>query len=135
MACLILLALGMLVASMSTQDIRISTKIVGDKKVLAVAEQGIHDIMLNFDPEAALSAPSSTVTRSDGSSYTIGTASRPRFGSSSVDLAGFQASGWTRSVYVIDVTGTNPEYNTRVTIGVGAGVFSGRQSSGGPTGY
>ena len=54
MACLILLALGMLVISLSTQDLRVSTKIVGDKRSSAAAEDGIHSLPQTFDPRALL---------------------------------------------------------------------------------
>jgi Tfp pilus assembly protein PilX len=133
MACLILLALGMLVASMSTQDIRISTKIVGDKKALAAAEEGVQNLMQTFDPDVALYASSSTTYRGvDGSSYTTGIPTRPSPSSGPWRRTIPGNDSWVRDVYIIDVTGTNPEYNTRVAIGVGAGFAHG--SSGGGIG-
>ena len=58
MACLILLALGMLVISLSTQDIRVSMKIVGDKRALAAADTGINSLSQTFDPQDPHQCPS-----------------------------------------------------------------------------
>ncbi len=125
MACLILLALGMLVIALSTQDIRTSTKIVGDKHSLAAAEEGIHSLSRTFDPQTPVTAPA-TVNRADGnSSYTINyPASRPATGPEMIPLAGYSIGGgqaWGQRRYNIDVTGQSTEYSTQVRIGVGVG--------------
>jgi len=137
MACLILLALGMLVISLSTQDIRVSTKIVGEKRALAAADTGIVNLLQTFDPQSTTCAQNPTcrndrtpVTRADGvSSYTIMyPATRPTRGPPTVPMLsggysialGAQAPSY-QSRYNIDVVGTNTKYNTRVTIGVGVG--------------
>ena len=126
MACLILLALGMLVIALSTQDIRISARVVGDKRSLVAAEEGIHNLSQNFNPLTALSASAVTTNRSDGaSSYTINyPASRPTSGPVMIPLTGFAIGGgqqWGQSRYNISVTGANTQYGTQVTIGVGLG--------------
>ena len=124
MACLVLLALGMLVISLSTQDIRISAKIVGDKRSLAAAEEGIHSLCQTFDPQNPVIAPV-TITRADGvSNYTINyPATFPTIGPwirlPGYDIGGGKVYGDKR--YNISVTGRSIEYNTRVTIGVGLG--------------
>jgi len=125
MACLVLLALGMLVISLSTQDIRISTKIVGDKRALVAAEEGIHRLSQAFDPQSPITLPV-TVARSDGkSSYTINyPASRPTTGPDAILLVGFQVAGgqaWGMKRYTIGVIGTNTEYSTQASVGVGFG--------------
>ena len=125
MACLILLALGMLVISLSTQDIKVSVKIVGDKRSLAAADAGINSLLQTFDPEHPVLVPTTT-NRPDGvSSFTINyPASRPTVGAMIVPLAGYSIGGgqrWGESRYNIDVVGRNTEYNTQVTIGVGVG--------------
>jgi Tfp pilus assembly protein PilX len=125
MACLILLALGMLVASLSTQDIRISTKIVGDKRALAVAEEGIHRLTQDFDPQNPLFSSPQTGTRADGSTYRINyPAVPPTTGPESIPYTGFQIAGgqsWGQKRYSLSVTGTNTEYSSTVTVGLGIG--------------
>jgi hypothetical protein len=125
MACLILLALGMLVISLSTQDIKVSTKIVGEKRALAAADTGINSLSQTFNPQTPILVPT-TVNRADGvSRYTINyPATRPTLGAIMIPLSGYSVSGrqqWGQSRYNIDVVGENTEYNTRVTIGVGVG--------------
>jgi hypothetical protein len=125
MACLILLALGMLVISLSTQDIRVSMKIVGEKRALAVADTGINSLSQTFNPQNPVLVPA-TVNRADGvSSYTVNyPATRPTVGPIMLPLSGYSIGGgqsWGQSRYNVDVVGTNTEYNTRVTIGVGVG--------------
>jgi len=125
MACLILLALGMLVISLSSQDIRVSMKIVGEKRALAVAETGINSLSQTFDPQNPIAVPT-TVARADGvSSYTVNyPATRPALGPIMIPLTGYSIGGgqlWGQSRYNMDVAGRNTEYNTQVTIGVGVG--------------
>ena len=125
MACLILLALGMLVISLSTQDIRVSMKIVGEKRALVAAETGISSLSQTFNPQNPILVPT-TVARADGvSRYTVNyPATRPTVGPIMLPLTGYSIGGgqmWGQSRYNIDVTGSNTEYNTKVTIGVGVG--------------
>lgn len=125
MACLILLALGMLVISLSTQDIKVSMKIVGEKRALAAADTGINSLSQTFDPQNPILVPT-TVNRADGvSSYTVNyPATRPTIGPIMIPLTGYSIGGgqsWGQSRYNVDVVGRNTEYNTQVTIGVGVG--------------
>ena len=48
-ACLIILAIGMIVINMSTGNLIASSITVGDKKALAAAESGIHSELRDFD--------------------------------------------------------------------------------------
>lgn len=127
MACLILLALGMLVISLSTQDIRVSAKIVGDKRSLAAAEEGIHRLSQDFDPQNPQNAQNygNPVWRRDGvSNYTINQPTPPARGPSAIPLTGYSIAGgdaWGQLLYNTSVTGKNKEYNTQVTISVGFG--------------
>ena len=113
LAILILSALGYLVVMMSTQDIRISNRVLGEKKAMAAAETGIHQLMANFDP---LSAAPLTGTTSDATStYTIPQptpAATPP-----VPIPGFSVGRYL--VFVADVTGTSTKYNSTVNMQVG----------------
>jgi Tfp pilus assembly protein PilX len=123
MACLVLLALGMLVISLSTQDLKVSTKIVGDKRSLAAVEQGVQTLSQQFNPQTAPTIPT-TVNRPDGkSSYTINyPVAFPTRGPELIDPpGGGYAVGWKMKRYDTTVVGRNAEYNTQVTVGVGMG--------------
>src|SRR4030042_2751472 len=50
LSLLILTAMGLLVFTVSTKDIRISTRTIGEKKAFAAMEAGIHRLNLLFDP-------------------------------------------------------------------------------------
>jgi hypothetical protein len=126
MACLILLALGMLVISLSTQDIRVSVKIVGEKRSLAAGDTGINRLPQTFDPQNPLGAPTAPVSTGGSSNYIINyPATRPTVGPLIQRIQGYAIAGgkqqWGMSRYNIDVVGRNTEYNTQVTIGVGVG--------------
>lgn len=52
-ACLILLAVGVLAINLSTADLRAGAVVVGDKKAFAAAESGVHRLVQDFEPEPA----------------------------------------------------------------------------------
>ncbi len=52
-ACLILLAVGVLAINLSTADLRAGAVVVGDKKAFAAAESGVHRLVQDFVPEPA----------------------------------------------------------------------------------
>jgi hypothetical protein len=51
-ACLILLAVGMLVIGLSTKDLRSSSLTVGGNKSLAAVESGTHRLVQDFNPDS-----------------------------------------------------------------------------------
>ncbi len=126
MASLILLALGLLVYSLSTQDIRVSGKIVGDKRALSAAEEGIHSIPLTFDYNTATTtAVPVNQNRADGmSNYSIIYPARlPTLQPESVPdpTGGYDAKKWALKRYNLDVIGSNTAYNTQARIRVEIG--------------
>lgn len=129
LACLVLLALGMIVIHLSTQDLRVSAKLVGDKKALSAVEFGLHTMTRTFDPtNLAASATAAGVqvdaANDPGTRYTIGTPARPTVGPDMIPLAGYSIGGgqqWGQTRYNVGITGENTAYNTRVDVTVGLG--------------
>lgn len=128
LACLILLALAMLVIQLSTRDLQISARSVGEGKAMAAAETGIHQLIQNFDPQNLSSSAVSNVAvdaaNAPGDFYTISNPYLPTSGPTFLPLPGFSIGGgqsWGQRRYNVDVTGTNTAYNTRADIGVGLG--------------
>jgi Tfp pilus assembly protein PilX len=127
LACVILFALAMLVIHLSTQDLRLSGKSVGNKKALSAAETGIHDLVRNFN---ASNPGSSVVTNyaydtvnAAGSVYSIGTFSVPPQGAFR-SMPGFEITGgkeWKQKVWDVTVTGRHTGYDTTVSIATGIG--------------
>jgi hypothetical protein len=135
LAIWILTALGMLVFSVTTQDVRVSSRTVGERKAFSAAESGIHWLTLNFDPANPSNAVQSGVVV-DGTSegdprtqYGIGPAYVdgtwiPKTGPVAVPIVGFSIGGgetWGRQRFLARVTGTNTGYNSTVQVDVGVG--------------
>jgi Tfp pilus assembly protein PilX len=128
LAIMILMALGFLALSTSTEDLKISSRVVGEKKALSAAETGIHRLMQSFDP-AAMTATQAANVQVDAaadptSRYTISAVGRPASGPEMLALRGYSIGGgqqWGQRRYVGSVTGNNTSYNSSVTIDVGMG--------------
>jgi len=71
-ACLILLALGMLVINMSTGDLFTTSAVIGNKKSLSAAESGISKIITDVDPDNWTAANDYTAA-TDGDGDVCGT--------------------------------------------------------------
>jgi Tfp pilus assembly protein PilX len=128
MAIWILTALGLLVFTVTTQDVRISSRTVGEKKAFYAAESGIAWLTQNFNPiDLSASAVSNVVVDAatdPDTQYTIPAPSIPSSGPAAVHYPGFSMGGgemWGQSRFVGNVTGTNARYSSNVQVGVGVG--------------
>jgi Tfp pilus assembly protein PilX len=128
MACVILFALAMLVINLSTSDLRVSSKNVGQKKALIAAETGIHRLIQNFNPQNLASSTATSVqvdsTNDPASVYTIFTPATPTEGPVFLPMIGYAIGGgqsWGQRRYVVGVEGRNTTYVTKVTIQTGVG--------------
>jgi Tfp pilus assembly protein PilX len=131
LAIFFLTALGLAVFTVSTRDVRISSRVVGEKKAFSAAEAGVHQLSQNFDPEN-LSASIKSLIQVDPNNdpdtrYTIAEApSRPTSGPATVPLPGYAIGGgqiWGQERYMAQVTGVNTRYqsNTQIDVGLGFG--------------
>jgi Tfp pilus assembly protein PilX len=128
MACAILFALAILIIQLSTGDLKVSARNMGDKKALSAAETGIHQMIrsinrlpaVNVDTLATVQATNQQVNAAADptSRYTVGSI-LPVPGSSNRSLAGY--SEWEQQCYVGSVTGVNTNYNSSVSVDVGIG--------------
>lgn len=129
LACLILLAIGMLVIQMSTSDLRTSAGTVGEKKALVAVESGVHQLVKNFDPNVSWDASHGYNTQTvipggiDGNtSFTIAaptTSTLPPVTMPGYALGASQQWGMMR--YDASVKGQNTTYNTVLNVDVGIG--------------
>ncbi len=127
LANLVLLAFCMLSVWIATKDIRISSRMVGEKLALDAAESGIHNLIANFDPQ---NLGSSEVVNAQidplnsHSFYTATRPARPTTGPVMIPLPGYSIGGgqqWGQTRYNVTVTGTNDRYGSEVEIEVGLG--------------
>lgn len=131
LANLMLLAAGIIALNLSTQDLRISTRIVGEKKAMSAAEAASHWLMLHFDP----ANPGASV-RADRPLTELASGLEPRgrvsitqpvppvagplqiSGPAGFDMA---SSPWVLVRYDTTITGRNDDHRTSVTVDVGLG--------------
>ena len=127
LAIMILMALGFLALSVTTGDLKITGRVVGEKKALSAAETGIHRLMKNFNPETGAGAETNVQVNAavdPGSRYTIGAVTSPASGPVMLPLAGYSIGGgqqWGQRRYLASVTGSNTRYGSFVQIDVGLG--------------
>jgi hypothetical protein len=131
LANLILLAVGIIALNLSTQDLRISMKVVGDKKAMSAAEAATHWLMVNFDPAnpAAIARENRPLSElaaglDPGGRVTIKQPRPPAAGPVQISgPAGYDMSStqWVLLRYDTTITGRNEDHRTSVTIEVGVG--------------
>jgi hypothetical protein len=112
---------------MTTQDVRVSSRAVGEKRAFYATEAGVHVLTQGFDPLnlAASARADEVVDAADTSSrYTIGVPAVPTKGPGAVPLVGFSEGGgqtWGSTRFVATVTGTNTNYGSTVQVSAGVG--------------
>jgi hypothetical protein len=131
LANLILLAVGIIALNLATEDLRISTRVVGEKKAMNVAEAATHWLLLNFDPAdpgAAVKANRPLTELAGGLeprgrvsiTQPVPPAAGPRqlSGPAGYEMA---STPWVLLRYDATITGRNDAYRTSVTVDVGLG--------------
>ena len=131
LAILIMMALGFLALSVTTTDLKITDRIVGEKKALIAAEAGIHVLTSSFDPANIIAINGSVDATGDPASiYHITSPSLPSGAGAPtfLPLKGYSMGGgeaWGLKVYNASVTGENTTYQSSVQVDVGFGYFDG----------
>jgi len=128
LAVWILTALGMLVFSVTTQDVRVSSRTVGERKAFSGAESGIHWLTQNFNPANPTGVVVSNIAVDSNTDaytqYTITAPTNPTTGPAALPYPGFSIGGgeiWGQTRHLASVIGTNTNYNSNVQIDVGIG--------------
>jgi len=128
LAITILTAVGLLVFAMSTQDIRISGRLVGEKKAVSAAEAAATRLSTIFDPSNLAGAAVSNVpvdsTDDPATQYSIGIPTRPASGVALLPMTGYSQSGgqqWGQARYNAPITGSNTRYMSSVQVNLGIG--------------
>jgi Tfp pilus assembly protein PilX len=122
LAVMIMMALGLYALTTTTQDMRISTRLVAERKAFSAAECGLHTLCLTFDPGmAALTNQSCDATNDPNSRYDIAAPARnaslpdvPAIGS---DITG--GKRWVHQIFDTTITGKDTGYNSSVSVAVG----------------
>jgi Tfp pilus assembly protein PilX len=130
LAVWILTAVGMLVYSMTSQDVRISSRMVGEKKAFFATEAGVHELTRGFDPFNLTDASKydKDVYVNTGldayTHYRISPPVVPTSGPMTLTLIGHSVGGqqqWGSTRFVTTVMGSNTKYGSTVQVDVGVG--------------
>jgi hypothetical protein len=136
-ACLIILAVGMIVINMSTGNLIASSVGVGDKKALAGVESGIHRELQDFNPDqstwvvgASNYTDCTAVTNPDNYNWrqtTGGIDSRTQFAicfpAKGPNISLPHDSSTSLCTYTETVTGKNTSYDSMARVDIGLGIY------------
>lgn len=131
LALLILMAVGVLVFTVTTQDIRVNTRVAGEKKAFSAAESGIHRLIICSNANSGNLTPCNSAgtvvdnTVDANSNFTITESSIVGL-PAAIPMTGYEIGGkdskmWGQTVTNKTVTGNNSRYNSSVTVDVGIG--------------
>jgi hypothetical protein len=121
MATLIMIAVGLFALTVTSQDVRIAGRVIGERRALSAAESGVHAVLMQLNPASPVSYSSQVDPVSDpGISYT--TTVPQRNGSMpNISMPGFDLSkAYVGSVFDTVVTGRDNNYSTSARIAVGS---------------
>lgn len=125
LGCLILLAIGMLVAQISTSDLRTSAGTVGEKKAMAAVESGAQQLLRNFDPAVTSGYGTATVVPGGvdaNSRFTVAAPTASNLPPRTIPGYALGASQqWGLMRYDSSVRGENTTYKTVLNVDVGVG--------------
>jgi hypothetical protein len=123
MATLILIAVGFFALTVTTQDVRIAGRVVGERRALSAAESGAHAVLMQLNPAALAqqNVPVQIDPASDPAitySYTqpIRNSTMP-----TISMPGFDLSkAYVGAVFDTTVTGQDNNYGTTARIAMGS---------------
>jgi hypothetical protein len=130
LANLILLAVGIIAINISTQDLRISMRVVGDKKAMSAAEAAGHWVILNLSPDNLGSVVKTNRPLNElggeldsRSRVTITQPAPPTMGPLFKKMHGYDMSSnqWILLCYNTTITGRSEDYLASVTLDLGLG--------------
>jgi len=121
-ATVILMAVGLLALTTSTQDTAIAVRLVGERKAFSAAESGLNQLCLTFDPAmtAAITAQVDAVN-DPAATYTIAIPGKDPY-NQTLPATGSDITGgkkWKYNNYRTTVTGRDSSYESAVSLSVG----------------
>ncbi|MGO9951193.1 MAG: hypothetical protein ACLPN1_03150 [Dissulfurispiraceae bacterium] len=138
LAMLILISLSVLMFALTTRDVRVTIKLMGEKTAFSAAENGIQALMQSFDPLQGVNDQDAVCPGLPGylqvstgvsglttaSCYNYTSPAPLASGSSTIPMAGYSITGsqqFGRAPYFSELTGANTNYMSQVVMDVGIG--------------
>ena len=119
---MILMAVGFLALTVSSDDLKISARIFGERKAFSAAEAGVHDVCLTFEPAmAAMNNVAIDAANDPNVSYSV-TAPVPDPTIPTITAVGSSIEGgksWSYNIFNSIVTGRYASHGSTVSLDVG----------------
>ena len=121
MAVMILIAVGFFALTVTTQDTRISTRVVGERKAFSAAEAGVNEICRTINPGNLVPITGQKIdTAKDPSAEFDATAPARNTDYPSIQIPGSDLSkAYAGAIFGVTVTGRDTSYNSETSIEVG----------------
>jgi Tfp pilus assembly protein PilX len=117
MAVMVLMAVGFFILTTTSQDVKISSRLVGERKALSSAESGLQQLCINFTPASPATGWINVDTANDPTAqYQVN--ALPSKPSGEVDAPGWDAD-WSYKTYEAVITGRDTSYQSEVQLSVG----------------
>jgi hypothetical protein len=123
MAIMILMAVGFFALTVTSQDIRISAMLVGERKAFSAAEAGVHEVCRLLNPFNPVAIPWTKFDNTNDPSVEYSAGSPEQNGAiPSIPLPGYDLSkAYVGSVFESTVSGRDTSYTpdvmTQITVG------------------
>lgn len=121
MAVMILLAVGFFALTVTTQDIRVSSRLVGERKAMSAAEAGVNEICRSIDPANTAAISNQKIDNTnDPTAEFDATAPVHNATYPTLQIPGFDLTkAYAGAVFNTTVTGRDTSYGSEAGIDVG----------------
>jgi hypothetical protein len=121
MATLILVAVGLFALTVTSQDVKVVRRVIGERRALSAAEAGVHLVLMQLNPMSPVTYGGQIDPANDPSiSYTTSVPQR-NANMPTMSIPGFDLSkAYVGSVFDTVVTGQDNTYGTTARIAIGS---------------
>ena len=121
MAVMILMAVGFFILTTTTQDVRMSTRLVGERQALSAAEACVHFIAANLSPTSARTFTNVAYDMANNPNARFSSNSVPNLSLSNMAAPGYSLSNETTYGQGFDTVcvGRETGYGSSASIGIG----------------
>ncbi len=121
MAVMIMVAVGFFALTMTSQDIRISSRLIGERKAFSAAEAGVNEVCRTLNPQSltAISGRKIDATRDPSAEFDASIPIRDTAHPTLIIPGSDLSKAYAGAIFRTTVTGRDTTYNTEAGIDVG----------------